>query len=613
MKAFISLLLIFSFSTLSIGQTYVGDVLLNTQAKVDSFGALGYDKINGHLRITDTDITDISSLEELTEINGNFTILNSTNLPSLNGLHNINTVTGVFLIRGNDLLQTLNGLNALDSVHRHLIIQENSGLINLNGLNNLTYVSKKLEIKTNGALISLSGLDNLSEVSSDKLTISNNPSLTTINSLNQLTHCYNIKIEDNPVLNALNAFSSLTTSNNISIKNCEALQSLNNAFEQITQINNLELINLGISTIDNFTNLLSSFNLTISNNNQLISITNMHNLTSCNTVTIASNFQLETIGDFSSLSSINDLYIQENVVLSALPNFPLINTVHLLHINSNDMISSLSGLSSITTILWDITIANNSNLKHLTGLGNLSETSYLHINNNPSLKSLYSLENLTFANGVTITGNDSLANFCSINNLVNVIDSTMDLYYNFGISGNLYNPTLIDLQNGNCIDCTLNPLDDSVSEIFDFQITANQPGATYQWLNCDSNYTIIPGDTSQMFTSYTYGNFAVEITYFGCVDTTSCKTIDTFGSYEVHPFDLISVYPNPTHNFAIIDFGNLQNLNINVYNQLGQIVYKDHSIHQELYTLNASTFTSGVYHIEVYDSYTRKQFKLIKQ
>ena len=61
-------------------------------------------------------------------------------------------------------------------------------------------------------------------------------------------------------------------------------------------------------------------------------------------------------------------------------------------------------------------------------------------------------------------------------------------------------------------------------------LTAEQSGATYQWLDCDNGYAVIATETNQSYTpSNVTGNYAVEVTLNGCVDTSACYHVDYTG------------------------------------------------------------------------------------
>ena len=64
-------------------------------------------------------------------------------------------------------------------------------------------------------------------------------------------------------------------------------------------------------------------------------------------------------------------------------------------------------------------------------------------------------------------------------------------------------------------------------------LTADQTGATYQWLDCDDNNAIINGETNQSYTPAVTGNYAVEVTLNGCVDTSACFLVDYTGIEEL--------------------------------------------------------------------------------
>jgi hypothetical protein len=64
-------------------------------------------------------------------------------------------------------------------------------------------------------------------------------------------------------------------------------------------------------------------------------------------------------------------------------------------------------------------------------------------------------------------------------------------------------------------------------------LTADQNGGTYQWLDCDNNYAVINGETNQSYTPVVTGNYAVEVTLNGCVDTSACFLVDYTGIEEL--------------------------------------------------------------------------------
>lgn len=123
----------------------------------------------------------------------------------------------------------------------------------------------------------------------------------------------------------------------------------------------------------------------------------------------------------------------------------------------------------------------------------------------------------------------------------------------------------------------------SVEEDFDLSVTIEdgitlvsaQEGATYQWLNCDLDYTPIDGANDQSYSPEEPGFYAVQITLGGlCVDTSECII---FGFDNIEE-ELISalVYPNPSQGFFNIELeGNTEKIWITIFDQNGRVILKD--------------------------------------
>ncbi|MDC1403621.1 LamG domain-containing protein, partial [Crocinitomicaceae bacterium] len=65
------------------------------------------------------------------------------------------------------------------------------------------------------------------------------------------------------------------------------------------------------------------------------------------------------------------------------------------------------------------------------------------------------------------------------------------------------------------------------------QLTADQTGATYQWLDCNNNDAVINLATSQSYTPTTGGSYSVEVNLNGCKDTSDCKIVSLAGLNEL--------------------------------------------------------------------------------
>jgi len=138
-----------------------GNIKLETQAQVDSFPILypACTEIVDDLTIgkTNSDITDLSSLSQITAIRNDLTIYGNDSLISLSGLENITSIGMELSIRLNYSLASLNSLENITSLNE-LSININNSLTDLSGLDNLTSVEGDLSITFNDALSNLNGL-----------------------------------------------------------------------------------------------------------------------------------------------------------------------------------------------------------------------------------------------------------------------------------------------------------------------------------------------------------------------------------------------------------------------------------------------------------------------
>ncbi|NPA37350.1 MAG: T9SS type A sorting domain-containing protein [Chlorobi bacterium] len=75
-------------------------------------------------------------------------------------------------------------------------------------------------------------------------------------------------------------------------------------------------------------------------------------------------------------------------------------------------------------------------------------------------------------------------------------------------------------------------------------LIADEPNATYQWLNCDRNYEPVEGATEQSFEPLVSGHYSVRITKNGCSGISDCYDIITSIAKQDNPE--IKVFPNPT-------------------------------------------------------------------
>ncbi|MDC0313811.1 T9SS type A sorting domain-containing protein [Flavobacteriales bacterium] len=156
----------------------------------------------------------------------------------------------------------------------------------------------------------------------------------------------------------------------------------------------------------------------------------------------------------------------------------------------------------------------------------------------------------------------------------------------------IFNRPLSDCEIQDLYNAQLNSTLFSVTQV-GAQLTADQTGATYQWLDCNDNNAIINAETNQSYTSTITGDFAVEINNNGCIDTSACFLVDYTGLSEVYS-EVISIYPNPASNKITINgLNDLTDITkIEITSITGAIVRKENITNA---VIDISMLNSGMY------------------
>ncbi len=165
------------------GEECVSGLNFYSQQEIDDFPVNYPDisKIDGHVVINDT--TD-------------------GNIRDLLGLSNLTSIGGSLVISENDSLTSLSGIESLDSIGYKLIICNNNSLTNIANLENITYINANIDIYENASLLTLGGLFNLDTINS--IAISDNPLLSSIESIENANISNSVSILNNPNLEVCN-------------------------------------------------------------------------------------------------------------------------------------------------------------------------------------------------------------------------------------------------------------------------------------------------------------------------------------------------------------------------------------------------------------------------
>jgi hypothetical protein len=141
-------------------------------------------------------------------------------------------------------------------------------------------------------------------------------------------------------------------------------------------------------------------------------------------------------------------------------------------------------------------------------------------------------------------------------------------------------------------------------------LSANQSGASYQWIDCDNGNSEIPGETAQSFTATRDGRYAVIVSYNACYDTSDCVTISGLGIHSMGSNGaLISIYPNPTSEQLYIICAQTPNTVIRVKDITGKQLLAIKPISQKT-ILDMSAYAPGLFLIEVSDGHNKHVKKI---
>lgn len=462
-----------------------GDATLTSQQEVNDFGAMGYSKINGSLRIvsqltgTSTDISDLTPLSSihtigLTSEQNLFEISDNNNLSNLNGLHNLKSLYASTLIKDNQSLISLSALSYMDDYRAtfnligEAIIDNNDMLVNLDGLQNIL-ISSDLSIINNDGLLTIANLN----IGNHDLLIENNSSLVSLENLSSDDHIFGLTIRNNDNLTTFSNITFQEIRRDFIIDDNDALVNLN-GFENVILggISFLPTGEIRIMNNDNLqtlnglnTNLSTVVAISIEDNSLLTDISLLNNYTRY-TLTIKDNDMIPSLAPLSNYTS-GVLTIDGNALLTNLTGLHNYLDVPQLNIYNTNL-TSLHGLGNITVIGNSLRIENNQSLTTLSALssvesiGNNALVTDFNIVNNDLLTSLEGFESLTNIEAdIKFRNNALLEDFCAIETAIN-----NGLIRAYSVTSNLYNPTVADFNNGMCSLLGVDEFDTSAIKIF---------------------------------------------------------------------------------------------------------------------------------------------------
>jgi hypothetical protein len=163
------------------------------------------------------------------------------------------------------------------------------------------------------------------------------------------------------------------------------------------------------------------------------------------------------------------------------------------------------------------------------------------------------------------------------------------------------------------LNLTIKSVSDISTSTTGVTIKANNLSATYRWLDCNNNYAVILGQTGASFTPAVNGNYAVELTQNGCVDTSNCVNIANVGIVENTYGNLLKVYPNPTLGNFNIDLGAMyKNTQILITDISGKLIDLKTISQSQILNLSIEE-PAGIYLILIQSDDKKAIIRLIKE
>ncbi len=172
----------------------------------------------------------------------------------------------------------------------------------------------------------------------------------------------------------------------------------------------------------------------------------------------------------------------------------------------------------------------------------------------------------------------------------------------------IYRDTLVSLSGCDSLVSLYLTVTNIITGVFHLgdSITANVPNLNYQWLNCNANYSVIPGANGRSYRPIVSGSYAVAITVNGCADTSVCTPITVTGIDQV-AFADYTISPNPSKGLFLFNVAaKYDGVQYEIINDQGRTIFTGRLIINN--RIDLSKYPSGIYFIRFQGS----ELKLLK-
>jgi hypothetical protein len=154
------------------------------------------------------------------------------------------------------------------------------------------------------------------------------------------------------------------------------------------------------------------------------------------------------------------------------------------------------------------------------------------------------------------------------------------------------------------IDSTI-ILNENILEVMDVSSTS------FQWVNCDNNFSPIQGETNATFEADSSGNYAVILTKDGCVDTSECVFVQTTNTRDVNRLSAIQTFPNPVKD--VLSIRELPIGGTLMIQDVSGRVLSTFEITASNVELPMASYQSGIYFMKVIHQGSSKVISFVKE
>lgn len=238
-----------------------------------------------------------------------------------------------------------------------------------------------------------------------------------------------------------------------------------------------------------------------------------------------------------------------------------------------------------TTVIWTVTDGSGNTATTL-------QTVTVTDNTNPTITAPVNIS--VCVGSAVVLGSPITSDNCSVSSVTNNASTS----YPVGTTPVIW--TVID-GNGNSATATqmitVNSMPNITTNLVGATINSNQSGATYNWADCNNNYSLVPG-TSSSYTATVNGNYAVIVSLGACIDTSECVSINDLSiSKIINENPEVKIFPNPTNDKVIIDseVGLISSINLRDLN--GKLLIS-RITSSKMVQLDISELSVGVYLVE---------------